>query len=244
MKKITEELRKRKPKIAFLLLTEAVLIGVILYYLFFGNRPDHAVKFFITMFLVMIPLGLELMFSVVSRTPLFCFAVVYACGHTAGSCFGLYLSTGWWDKMLHCVQGMLFTILVYYLLQRLYRAAGAKRVLNLVLAVSLAVLIAVLWEVVEFSADKILSYDMQKDTYVSEINSFLLADQSGEVVSIKKVDSVVVNGQELPGYVDVGLNDTMWDLIMSFGGAFLFAAYGLLDGDRHPLICLNEAEAG
>ena len=98
--------------------------------------------------------------------------------------------------MLHCVQGMLFTILVYYLLQRLYRAAGAKRVLNLVLAVSLAVLIAVLWEVVEFSADKILSYDMQKDTYVSEINSFLLADQSGEVVSIKKIDSVVVNGPE------------------------------------------------
>ena len=42
MKKITEELRKRKPKIAFLLLTEAVLIGVILYYLFFVSLPPVA----------------------------------------------------------------------------------------------------------------------------------------------------------------------------------------------------------
>ena len=240
MKKIAEELRKRKPKIAFLLLTEAVLLGVIVYYLFFGNRPDHAVKFFITMFLVMIPLGLELGFSVVSRTPLFCFAVVYACGHTAGSCFQLYLNCIWWDKMLHFVQGALFTILVYYLLQRLYQSKGGRRVLNLVMAVSFAVLIAVLWEVVEFSADKLCSYDMQKDTYVSEIHSFLLGDPSGEVVSIEKIEDVSVNGQKLPGYVDVGLNDTMWDLIMSCAGAFLFALYGMIDRDRHPLICLKE----
>lgn len=239
MKKIAEELGKRKPKVAFLLLTEAVLIGVIFYFLFFKNRPDHAWKFFITMFLAMIPLGLELTFSLVSRMPLYCFAVVYACGHTVGSCFGLYLSCMWWDKLLHFAQGVLFTILVYYLLQRLYDSAGARRAMNLVMAVSFAVLIAVLWEVVEFSADRILSFDMQKDTYVSEIHSFLLADQSEEAASIEKIESVVVNGQELPGYVDVGLNDTMWDLIMSLAGAILFALYGMLDGDRHPLIRLK-----
>ena len=240
MKKLTEKLRQRKPKIAFVLFMEAVLLGIIGYYLFAGNRPDHAFKFFITMFLVLIPLGLELTFSVVSRMPLFCFAVVYAVGHTMGSCFGLYLNCVWWDKMLHFVQGVLFTILVYYLLQRFYRSTGGRRVLNLVMAVAFSVLIAVLWEVVEYSADKIWSFDMQKDTYVSEIHSFLLGNQSGEVVSIENIDTVVVNGQELPGYVDVGLNDTMCDLIMSLAGSLLFCIYGLIDRDRHPFICLKQ----
>lgn len=240
MKQFMEKIKERKPKLVCLLIVEAVLLGVIFYYLVPGKRPDHAFKFFITMFLVMIPMAFELLLSLKSMLPLFCFATVYACGHTMGSCFGLYLSCPWWDKMLHFFQGALFTLLVYYLLQKLYRSIGAKRLLNLAMAVAFSVLIAVLWEVVEYTADKTLGFDMQKDTYVNEIHSYLLGDNSGDVVTIEDIQTVSVNGQELPGYTDVGLNDTMCDLIITLAGSFLFFLYGLIDRDKHPLLQLQQ----
>ena len=42
MKKIMDKIKERKPKLVFLLITEAVLLGIILWYLIAKNRPDHA----------------------------------------------------------------------------------------------------------------------------------------------------------------------------------------------------------
>lgn len=228
--------KERKCETVFLLIEEAAIIGIIGYYLFVGNRPEHALKFFITMFLVMIPLILGILLSARALFPIYCFAALYASGHTVASCFGFYLTCPWWDKGMHFVQGFLFTMLAYYLLQKLYQATGGKRVANLVAAVAFAVLIAVLWEVAEFTADRFFVLDMQKDAYVTQMDSYLLGGNSGEIASIQKIASVTVNGKELPGYIDIGLTDTMYDLITSLAGAFLFFLYALFDRDRHPLV--------
>ena len=44
------------------------------------------------------------------------------------------------------------------------------------------------------------------------------------------VDSVVINGQEwnLGGYLDVGIVDTMKDLLVNFIGAVVFSIVGIL----------------
>lgn len=227
---------ERKWETVFLLIEEAAIAGMIVYYLFFGNRPEHALKFFITMFLVMIPLILGLLLSARTLLPIYCFAAVYASGHTVASCFGFYLSCPWWDKGMHFVEGFLFTMVAYYVLQKLCKGTGGRRAANLVAAVSFSVLIAVLWEVAEFTADRFFVLDMQKDSYVTYIDSYLLGGNSGEIETIPKIESVTVNGKELPGYIDVGLTDTMYDLITSLGGSLLFLLYAIFDRDRHPLI--------
>ena len=72
--------------------------------------------------------------------------------------------------------------------------------------------------------------DMQKDWILPAISSVKL-NPSGENVPVKMaIDSVVINGQEwnLGGYLDVGIVDTMKDLMVNFVGAVVFSIVGVL----------------
>ena len=70
---------------------------------------------------------------------------------------------------------------------------------------------------------------MQKDTIIHTINSVVL-DPGGHNVpyTIKNITDVAVNGQSLglDGYLDIGLLDTMMDLLVNFVGAFVFSIIG------------------
>ena len=63
--------------------------------------------------------------------------------------------------------------------------------------------------------------DMQNDTVIFGFSSYLLNDTVGERGTVSEITSVVVNGQELGvcGYIDIGLRDTMLDLIMCLFGS-------------------------
>ena len=94
--------------------------------------------------------------------------------------------------------------------------------------------IGVLWEVFEYSADTFFGKDMQKDTVVSAINSTMLdPTKSNKVVQISDISDVVIvhsDGTEealgVGGYLDVGINDTMKDLIVNLIGAVVFSVIG------------------
>ena len=74
-----------------------------------------------------------------------------------------------------------------------------------------------------------MGYDMQKDTIIHMIRSVTL-DPAGRNVPyvISNITETAVNGQELGlgGYLDIGLIDTMQDLIVNFIGAFIFSVIG------------------
>ena len=89
--------------------------------------------------------------------------------------------------------------------------------------------IGVLWEFVEYFADNVLLLDMQKDTVIHTIRSVALdPTATNTVVSIEGITDVVVNGQSLGlgGYLDIGLHDTMEDLLVNFIGAVVFCTFG------------------
>ena len=70
---------------------------------------------------------------------------------------------------------------------------------------------------------------MQKDTVIHTISSVMLNSQGKNVpVVIGGIEEVMVNGQELGlgGYLDIGLLDTMEDLIVNFIGAVVFSVFG------------------
>ena len=94
--------------------------------------------------------------------------------------------------------------------------------------------IGVLWEFFEYSADKLFGFDMQKDVIVENINTVELDEsKTNKVIKVDDIDKTVIyiNDNivaEFNGYLDIGINDTMKDLIVNFIGAVCFSIFGYL----------------
>ena len=211
-----------------------------MYYLFFVNDYINAIRVTITLFLAMIPLVMEILFNMTIPWPMYCFLVIYATEHTMGSCFNLYLYLSWWDDMMHCTEGFMFAMFGYYYLSFGNEKNIKTRIKNLMFAISLSVFVAVIWEIIEYSVDTLFMFDMQKDVLVTRINSYLLTGNNGDLESLDNIKEVIVDGRVLPGYIDIGLIDTMTDLITALAGALVFSVYCLIDRDKHPLLKFEE----
>ena len=96
--------------------------------------------------------------------------------------------------------------------------------------------IAVLWEFCEFGADTFLGMDVQDDTVVYSLTSYLLGNTLGVTGSIENIQSVVVNGVALPGYIDIGLIDSMLDMLLETLGAIVTCLIIWFDKGRHPMM--------
>lgn len=79
--------------------------------------------------------------------------------------------------------------------------------------------VGVMWEFVEFSADKLLQFDMQKDTIIQQINSVELSKDGNTVYHVPDITRTIIESQNADGktdktiiqngYLDVGIMDTM-----------------------------------
>lgn len=69
---------------------------------------------------------------------------------------------------------------------------------------------------------------MQKDTVIYKINSVKFDPNKENKVYTIDIDSVVINGEEWNGYLDIGLIDTMKDLIVNAIGAIAFSIIGFI----------------
>lgn len=144
-----------------------------------------------------------------------------------------YIVIPMWDTLLHTLNGFLAAAIGFSLVDLLNRSEKTKFYLSpLFLAIvsfCFSMTIGVMWEFFEFGMDQIFGFDMQKDTVINTINSVML-DPNGRnvVVSIKGITDVTIQGQELGlgGYLDIGLIDTMKDLLVNFIGAFVFSILG------------------
>ena len=144
-----------------------------------------------------------------------------------------YVRFPWWDTMLHTLNGFLCAAIGFALVDILNENKQIKFELSpvfcVIVAMCFSMTIGVLWEFFEFGVDNILKFDMQKDTVIPAITSTLLnPDGRIEPVHIKGITETMVNGQALgvEGYLDIGLYDTMEDLLVNFIGAVVFSFFG------------------
>ena len=144
-----------------------------------------------------------------------------------------YLMFPFWDTVLHTLNGFLMAAIGFSLVDLLNRSEKIKFNLSpifvAIVAFCFSMTIGVLWEFFEFGMDQIAGYDMQKDTVIHTIRSVTLDPQGRNVpFVISGITETAVNGTELGlgGYLDIGLIDTMQDLIVNFVGAFLFSVIG------------------
>ena len=188
-----------------------------------------------TLALVMLPAVVEKLFCCRIRLPVYIFALCYAMGPMLGHCWYLYYLMAWWDKLLHFSGGVIFAIVGAWLFAMLTRQK-AGYIAETVFALCFSVAIAAIWEFAEFGADRLFRMDMQGDTFITGIHSYLLGQPLGVTGSVTDIQTVTVNGMLMPGYIDIGLFDTMWDMMLESLGACLVSILLLLDRGKNPVI--------
>ena len=202
-----------------------------------SGEPDRLLLAFATLLLAALPMLMEKLLHCRISLPVYIFALAYAVGPMLGHCWKLYYTVPVWDKLLHISGGVMFAILGAYVFDRLIKEK-AYPATRTIFALCFSIAIAVLWEFCEFGADTFLGMDMQDDTVVYGLTSYLLGDAVGITGSITDIQSVVVNGTPLPvgGYIDIGLIDSMLDMLFETLGAIVTCVILWLDKGKRPWI--------
>jgi hypothetical protein len=143
-----------------------------------------------------------------------------------------------WDTVLHTLNGFLAAAIGFALVDILNEEESVSMRLSpvtmAIVAFCFSMTIGVVWEFFEFAMDYFFGLDMQKDTILHAINSVKLSPGVTTIpTGIRNITDVIVvtaDGSQHPlglgGYLDIGLHDTMMDLLVNFIGAFVFSTLG------------------
>ena len=148
----------------------------------------------------------------------------------------------YWDTILHTINGFLCAAIGFSMIDILNRSSKFHKMLTpafvALVAFCFSMTVGVLWEFIEYGMDKTFNTDMQKDRILTTVSSTLLNEEGkNQEEVIKDIEKTIIygtyNGEESAitidgGFLDIGLNDTMKDLIVNFIGAVVFSILGLL----------------
>lgn len=238
-KSTTERLgEKANTKVAFVYFTLRFLVLATMVAQFFNRNFENVFLCLLTLVLFTLPsfferhLRIELPSALEVIIMLFIFAA-----EILGEIQAYYLTYPHWDLILHTLNGFLCAAVGFSLVDLFNR--NKKFSLSLspafmsIVAFCFSMTVGVLWEFFELFMDEVMGYDMQKDTIVNHITSVDLDPTRSNIpITIDGITDVIVisHGEMislgLGGYLDIGLLDTMEDLVVNFVGALVFSFVG------------------
>ena len=140
-----------------------------------------------------------------------------------------------WDTMLHTLNGFICAGIVFSLVDLLNKNSdkiNLSPAYLLLVSFTFSMTIGVMWEFGEYAMDKIFLTDAQKDTQINTISSVYLNEKGeNKSVILKDIEYTKIYSKDkdgktvettVGGYLDIGLNDTMKDLMVNFLGAIIF----------------------
>lgn len=149
-----------------------------------------------------------------------------------------YVRVPHWDTALHTINGFLFAAIGFCIVNLLNENKKISMSLSpfymAVAAFCFSMTIGVLWEFFEWSMDNWFHFDMQKDTVLTSISSVAIHPEGrNDAVTLHDIQNVILvfgDGTQKPlnlgGYLDIGLQDTMKDLLVNLIGAVVFSVAG------------------
>lgn len=203
---------------------------------------SHVALLVLTLILFMLPYLIEtyLHINIPSLLELIVISFIFS-STVLGELDDFYGHIPVWDTALHALSGFLAAGVGFSLIYLLNENITILKLTPLFIAVTtfcFSMTVGVAWEFVEFSADRWLNMDMQKDRIVRQINSVDLGQRNNKVVQLKDIqrttiESETADGKKVTtvihnGYLDVGGIDTMKDLFVNFIGALFFSIFGYL----------------
>ena len=235
--------RRLKRKSRATLVTYAVIrlliIAVMIRSITAGNS-ENVFTCLLSLFLLYLPSIIERKLEMRLPTALEITVVVFIfASEILGEIACFYVTVPFWDKAMHTVSGFIYAAVGYSMADILNRdhriSFQLSPVFLAVVAFCFSMTIGALWEIFEFSVDVLLNKDMQKDTVLHEITSVALDPTRSNIpITVSGIRDTVVNGQSLGlgGYLDIGLHDTMQDLIVNMIGALVFSVGGFFQQKR------------
>ncbi len=230
---VKEELREHKSSFIVFNILRIIVIASMIRQFFLGN---YAGVFFcvLTLLLFYVPSWLQAKTNIelppVLEITIFLF--IFA-AEILGEINAFYVKIPGWDTMLHTLNGFLAAAVGFSLVVILNNndrlTFELSPVFMALTAFCFSMTVAVVWEFFEFFMDYFFLTDMQKDTVINAIHTVTLdTTQTNTVVSVKDINEVLINGEELGvgGYLDIGLYDTMKDMVVNFIGAVVFSICG------------------
>lgn len=229
------QLELRENKSTFLVYSGMRIVIILMMVLqFFNHNYENVFLCLLTLFLMMMPsilqVTLKIEFPSTLEIIILCF--IFA-AEILGEIQSFYIHFPYWDTILHTLNGFLCAAIGFSLVEILNRHKRPQFNLSpvylVIVSFCFSMTIGVLWEFFEYGMDSLFNLDMQKDTVIHAISStYLDPTRQNLRVVISPIEEVLINGQELGvgGYLDIGLIDTMMDLIVNFIGAFSFSLLG------------------
>ena len=227
------ELREHRSSfLVYMILRGLVLVTLILQLL--NRNYENVFLCGLTLLLLIIPSFVQVTFRVELPTTLEIIILLFIfAAEILGEISEFYLVFPFWDTVLHTMNGFLAAAIGLSLVDLLNRSEKIifhlSPLFTAIVAFCFSMTIGVVWEFFEFGMDMAFGLDMQKDTIIHAIHSVTL-DPAGKNIpyAIQGITQTAVNGVDMGigGYLDIGLIDTMQDLLVNFIGAFVFSVIG------------------
>ena len=230
---LKRELREHRSSFIIYTILRALVIGVLIFTVVTENY-ESAFLCLLTLVLLIVPSFLQVALRIELPTMLEITMLIFIfAAEILGEIFNFYSIFPFWDTVLHTLNGFLAAAIGLSLVRLLNKSDRLLIYLSplftSIVAFCFSMTIGVFWEFFEFSMDRFLGFDMQKDTVIHTISSVML-NPTGEndPVVMENISDVTVSGHDLGlgGYLDIGLIDTMQDLFVNFIGALVFSVLG------------------
>lgn len=223
--------------IVYLVLRILVIVCMVLQLL--NGDLNNAFMCLLSLILFTIPGLIEDKFKI--EVPSLLEAIIYLfifAAQILGSINNFYGNVPHWDTVLHTLNGFLAAGIGFSLVDLLNEKVKKVKLSPFfvtIVAFCFSMTIGVLWEFGEYGVDVLLNHDAQKDTIVTSISSVRFnpedRNEAATIDNIKYTKIYTEDGKEYlieGGYLDIGINDTMKDLIVNFIGAICFSIIGYL----------------
>lgn len=232
-----------KRNMTIYLVLRGLVIVTLIRQIFMGNF-NNAFLCALTLVLFIIPAIIEKKFNLALPDALQVIILLFIySAEILGEINEFYILIPHWDTILHTLNGFLCAAVGFstidILNQKEFFHATMSPLFVALVAFCFSMTIGVMWEFFEFGADQLLRYDMQKDVIVDTISTVKLDPEGkNKAVVINNIEKTIIQSKDKDGniietvmeggYLDLGIADTMQDLIVNFIGATVFSILGLL----------------
>jgi hypothetical protein len=231
---------KKHPRLFTLYLILRLLVVAVMIAEFISGEYANVFLCILTLILFLIPSFVEkrIKVDVPDTLEVIILLFIFA-ADILGEINAYYINFPGWDTMLHTINGFLCAAIGIALIDILNRhekfCISMSPVFVALVAFCFSMTIGILWEFFEFAGDILLRTDMQKDTLLTSVSTVQLHPEGMNIpVVVDHIGKTIIyadvngNASELiiNGYLDIGLMDTMKDLLVNLIGAIVFSVIG------------------
>lgn len=232
-----------KKRNIFLYITLYLFVIGIMIYSFISGDYNNVFMCILTLILFLIPTIVDRKFNIKLPTVLESLIILFIfAAEIMGEIGEYYLKVPYWDSILHTLNGFIMAAIGFSMIDILNNSPklhfNMSPIFVAFVSFCFSMTIGVLWEFFEYGMDILTMTDMQKDMIVQGISSVTLNPEFvNESIIISDISKTIIEGNINGvttqtvingGYLDIGLYDTMNDLIVNCIGALFFSASGIL----------------